>query len=82
MYAIMKTKVMCDGCRVGRYLSTHRTHYGAMRALRKIYSIYSKSHRPQPYWENDNTIVLPASYEETKIESSYASFWTWKINKI
>lgn len=82
MYAIMKTKVMCDGCRVGQYLSTHRTRYGARRVLKEIYLNYSKNHRPEPYWENENTIVLPSSYEETKIESSYASFWTWKIIKI
>lgn len=82
MYAIMKTKVMCNGYKFGQYLSVHRTCYGAKRALKEIYLNYSKNHRPEPYWENKNTIVLPASYEETKIESSYASFWTWKINKI
>lgn len=78
MYAIMKTKVMCNGERTEQIESIYPTRYKAKRAMKKLYLFLAERHRPEPIFDEDNLMIsLPSSAEE--LEKEKVSYWTWMV---
>lgn len=80
MYAITKTTVMCNGERAERVECRYPARYKAKQAMKKLYFYLSKGHRPEPYFDEDNSIItLPSSAEE--LEKEKVSYWEWELGK-
>ena len=77
MYAIMKIEVMCDGERTEWVEGIYPTRYKAKQAMRKLYRFLAEKHRPEPCFDEENSIItLPSSAEE--LEKEGVSYWIWE----